>query len=403
MIQTPHTWIEINRNALAYNLKMYKQAIGNKELGVVVKSNAYGHGILEVARTCQESTDVDWLFTATLSEAMILRMNGITKPILVIYFIDEDPAKAILYDIDVMVSDMQTLLELNELGIALNKKCHVHIKIDTGMSRFGFMPQEAIAIVKQAIAMPGIFLNGIYSHLAQAANADQAFSLEQETTFANVLAALEKESLNIPYKHLSNSAGSTALGDAATNLVRIGLGAYGWWPSQSNKELTQTKFPHFDLKPVLTFKTRIFQIRHLEEGRFVGYDRTYKTTGPTTIAVLPVGYFDGYDRRLSSKGILLIRGHYAPVIGIIAMTTTLVDISHIRDAKVGDEVILIGDYEKITPTQLANVMGSFNPREILTRLNPMIPRIITELSLEKDIKDNTLLNTQPSVEASCEI
>ena len=117
----------------------------------------------------------------------------------------------------------------------------------------------------------------------------------------------------------------------------------------------------------------------MEEGRFVGYDRTYKTTGPTTIAVLPVGYFDGYDRRLSSKGILLIRGHYAPVIGIIAMTTTLVDISHIRDAKVGDEVILIGDYEKITPTQLANVMGSFNPREILTRLNPMIPRIVTEL------------------------
>ena len=168
---------------------------------------------------------------------------------------------------------------------------------------------------------------------------------------------------------------------AATNLVRIGLGAYGWWPSQSNKEITQEKFPDFDLKPVLTFKTRIFQIRHLEADRFVGYDRTYKTTGPTTIAVLPVGYFDGYDRRLSSKGILLIRGQYAPVIGIIAMTTTLVDITHIPDAQVGDEVILMGDYEKITPTQLANVMGSFNPREILTRLNPMIPRVIVEQEL----------------------
>ena len=145
--------------------------------------------------------------------------------------------------------------------------------------------------------------------------------------------------------------------------------------------------PEFNLKPVLSFKTKIFQIRTIESDCFVGYDRTYKTTKPTTIAVLPVGYFDGYDRRLSSKGILLIRGQYAPVIGIIAMTTTLVDITHIPDARVGDEVILIGDYEKITPTQLANVMGSFNPREILTRLNPSIARIVIEKELHTVIQN----------------
>lgn len=376
MIQTPHTWLEISKSALAHNIKMYKHAIGNSAMGVVVKSNAYGHGIVEVAQICQESPHADWLFTATLSEALLLRANGVTKPILVIYFIDDDPRKALEHDIQVMASDMQTLEELNAIGATQNKKFDLHLKIDSGMSRFGFMPESALEIVQKTLRLRGINLNGIYSHLAQAANPDQTFNKEQEANFLAVLELLAKEKIEIPYKHLSNSAGSTALQTRDTNLVRVGLGMYGWWPSQANKELTQAQFPHFELKPVLTFKTRIFQIRHLPSGKTVGYDRTYKTTAPTTVAVLPVGYYDGYDRRLSSKGILLIRNQYAPVIGIIAMTTTLVDITHIPDAQVGDEVILMGDYEKITPTQLANVIGSFNAREIMTRLNPTIPRIV---------------------------
>lgn len=381
MINTPHTWIEISKQALEHNFKMYKQFIGNKLLGAVVKSNAYGHGILEVSRIAQESIYVDWLFTATLSEAILLRSNGISKPILVIYFIDADPAQLLAHDVATMVSDLQTLKELNDLGIAHGKKCRIHLKVDSGMSRFGFLPQEIVSIAKYARTLPGIEVEGIYSHLAQAANVDQSFNREQENCFAKVIDALAQEGISFPLMHISNSAGSTALDTGYTNLVRLGLGMYGWWPSQSNKEITQEKMPEFDLKPVLSFKTKIYQIKKIEADRFVGYDRTYKTSKPTTIAVLPVGYFDGYDRRLSSKGILLIRGQYAPVIGIIAMTTTLVDISHITDAQVGDEAILIGDYEKITPTQLANVMGSFNPREILTRLNPTIPRIIVEHEL----------------------
>jgi alanine racemase len=378
MIQTPHTWIEISKSALEHNLKEYKKAIGSSALGVVIKSNAYGHGIVETAQICQASPHADWLMVATLSEALSVRAAGVTKPILVIYFIDEDPRKAVEHNIDVMACDWQTIHELNEIGIAAQKKCNVHIKVDTGMSRFGFLPHEVIPALRTIRSMQGVQITGIYSHLAQAANPDQSFNREQEATFINVLKDIHTENIHIPYKHLSNSAGITALTAAGTNMVRLGLGAYGWWPSQSNKDITQEKHPSFELKPVLTFKTRIFQIRHLEADRFVGYDRTYKTTKPTTIAVLPVGYFDGYDRRLSSKGILLIRGQYAPVIGIIAMTTTLVDITHIPDARVGDEVILMGDYEKITPTQLANVVGSFNPREILTRLNPLIPRMIVQ-------------------------
>ena len=376
MINAPHTWIEVNKAALLHNIKMYKQAIGNSALGIVIKSNAYGHGIAQIARICQESPHADWLFTATLSEALTARAHGVTKPILVIYFIDEDPCKALEYTIDVMVTDIHTLHMLNAMGIATGKKFNVHIKVDSGMSRFGFDPREVIPILKQALTMPGIIIKGIYSHLAQAANSDQTFNHEQEQTFITVLKELDQAEIHIDYKHLSNSAGSTALSNNYTNLVRVGLGAYGWWPSQANKELTQSKMPSFELKPVLAFKTKIFQIKELEANRFVGYDRTYKTTDRTKIAVLPVGYFDGYDRRLSSKGILLIRDQYAPVIGIIAMTTTLVDVTHIANAQIGDEVILMGDYEKITPTQLANVIGSFNAREVMTRLNPMLTRIV---------------------------
>jgi alanine racemase len=375
MIETPHTWIEISKKALLWNLNHYKKAIGDQALGIVVKSNAYGHGIAEVSRICQESPDVDWLFTATLSEALLLRSHGITKPILVIYFIDDSPLKALEYSISLMVSDSKTLHELNAIARSVHKKFKVHIKIDSGMSRFGFAPQSTLIMVKEALLLPGIVVEGIYSHLAQAANSDQTFSKEQESVFLAVLEELQKAHIEIPFRHIANSAGATSLINDHTNLVRIGLGAYGWWPSQSNKELTQLKNPDFELKPVLTFKTRIFQIRHLEADRCVGYDRTYKTTSPTRIAVLPVGYYDGYDRRLSSKGILLIRGSYAPVIGIIAMTTTLVDITHIPDAQEGDEAILMGNYEQITPTHLANVIGSFNAREIMTRLNPLIARI----------------------------
>jgi alanine racemase len=376
MISTPHTWIEISKSALEHNIKMYKKAIGQKTLGIVVKSNAYGHGLVEVARICQESEHADWLFTGTLTEALTLRRNGISKPLLVIYFIDADPMQALMHDIDVMVSDTQMLYELNALAIAHDKKFNIHIKIDSGMSRFGFLPHEVIDIVMLARGLQGIHVNGIYSHLAQAASADQTFNHEQEANFLKAITALEEQNIQLRHIHLSNSAGSTALSNDKANMVRIGLGIYGWWPSQSNKELTQAKFHDFELKPVLTFKTRIFQIRSIPADCFVGYDRTYKTTGVTKVAVLPIGYFDGYDRRLSSKGILLVHGEYAPVIGIIAMTTTLVDITHIPQAQVGDEVVLMGNYEKITPINLANVIGSFNAREIMTRLNPAIPRSV---------------------------
>jgi len=378
MMDNPYLWIEISKSAFAHNLNMYKKVLGSAALGAVIKSNAYGHGLLEMGPLCQRSADVDWICVATVREALILRKQGVTKPILVVYFIDADPALAIEHDIDLMVCDLETIDALHQVGIAHQKPIKVHLKVDSGMSRFGFLPEQVMPVINHIKNLKGIELRGIYSHLAQAANEDQTVNYNQQQIFNTVLAALEEAKIDIPIKHLTNSAGTSVMEVKDYNLTRVGLGIYGWWPSQFVKEYTQKKHPWFELKPVLTLKSRIHQIREIGKDCFVGYDRTYKTTRPTKIAVIPMGYYDGYDRRLSSKGITLIHNHYAPVIGIIAMTTIIVDVTDIPQAKVNDEVILMGNYEKITPTQLANVIGSFNAREIITRLNPEIPRIVVD-------------------------
>jgi alanine racemase len=357
---------------------MYKKLLGSKNLGAVIKSNAYGHGLLEIGDLCQKSSSVDWLCVATMQEAILLRKKGVKKPILVVYFIESDPAQAIAHDIDLMVCDWQTIQALDQVGRAQQKPISIHLKMDSGMSRFGFLSDQIIPIIRQIQAMSGVKLVGIYSHLAQAANDDQTVNQQQQKVFDAVLEAIEQEKISIPYKHLTNSAGTTVLPLDGYNLARVGLGIYGWWPSQFVKDETQRRHPWFELKPVLTLKTRVFQVRTLPENSFVGYDRTYKTTRPCQVAILPIGYYDGYDRRLSSKGITRINSHYAPVIGIIAMTTTIIDVTDIPGVKENDEVVLMGSYEKITPTQLANVIGSFNAREIMTRLNPEIPRIVVE-------------------------
>lgn len=378
MLPLPYTWMEISKSAFEHNLSMYKRLLGTAALGAVIKSNAYGHGLLEMGQLCQKSSSVDWICVATVREAIALRKKDVKKPILVVYFIEDDPRAALEHAIELMVCDIETVVMLNQIGIAQKKKFNIHLKVDSGMSRFGFLPHQVLETIYAIKKLDGLNLTGIYSHLAQAANEDQAFNQQQQSVFDKVLDLIEQEKIHIPYKHLTNSAGTTVMSLEKYNLARVGLGIYGWWPSQFVKDETQKKNPWFELKPVLTLKSRIHQIRILGPDSFVGYDRTYKTTRPTKIAVLPIGYYDGYDRRLSSKGITLVNSHYAPVIGIIAMTTLIIDVTDIPNVKPHDEVILMGNYEQITPTQLANVIGSFNAREIITRLNPDLPRIIVE-------------------------
>lgn len=377
MIQLPHTWIELNQQAFNHNAALYKKIIGpEKKLAAVIKSNAYGHGMAEIAYFCQENESIEWLCVGTLSEALTVRQLGIKKPILVLYFIDADPVLALNNNISFMASDYQTLEYLNTIATAHRNNFSIHLKVDTGMSRFGFMPHEIHALVASLATFKHIEITGIYSHLAKAANNNQYMNIHQETVFNAVIKQFEDAGINIVYKHLANSAGITALSSDTCNFFRLGLGLYGWWPSVANKLITQEKYGNVELQPVITLKTRIVQLRMLDAGQPVGYDSTFITQRPTKLAVLPIGYYDGYDRRLSNKGMVKIGNHYAPVIGMVAMTTTLIDITDCPGVVLGDEAIVIGNFPNISPIDIAERISSFNPREILTRLNAGIIRKI---------------------------
>ena len=379
MIQTPYTWIELNKHAFNHNAATYKKIVGaEKKLAAVIKSNAYGHGIVEIAQLCQQSEHIDWLCVGTLTEALAVRAHGIIKPILVLYFIDTDPILAFEKDISFMASDLLSLKYLNVLAAAHNNSFSIHLKIDTGMSRFGFMPHEINELIAQLKTFKNLVITGIYSHLAKAASNDQQFSMQQETLFNTVIKQFNDAGIFIEYKHIANSAGITALTHDTCNFFRLGLGLYGWWPSAANKQITQEKYPDVKLQPVITLKTRIIQLRTIAAGQPVGYDNTYITQRSTKIAILPIGYYDGYDRRLSNKGLVMIGSEYAPVIGIVAMTVTMIDVTDCAHVAVGDEVVLLGNHEKITPSFIAESIVSFNPREILTRLNTNIARKVID-------------------------
>lgn len=373
----PYTWIEISKPALLHNLAQYKKFIGaHNMLAPVIKANAYGHGMQQVAHICQESPHVDWLCLALLSDALTLRKQGITKPIFVLGHIDSDPALAINQHIDLLVHDMHTAQALNKIGAEHNYIFNIHIKIDTGLSRLGILPEEAITYIEKMQQMPHIYINGIYSHLAESQREDDTFTQQQIEQFTRLLAQLNQENIHIPFKHIANTAASTRFFSDNYNFFRIGAGMYGLWPSETVKKITLEQYPTFCLKPVLTWKTRIMHIKKLKTGSFIGYNRTHRLAKDSTIAVLPVGYYDGYDIRYSNKGVVKIDTNYAPIIGRVCMNHTIVNISDIPDAQVGTEVILMSEDPKISPRHFAQLTGNNNVREVLTNIYPHIKRII---------------------------
>ncbi len=190
-----------------------------------------------------------------------------------------------------------------------------------------------------------------------------------------MISELSLRNIKIPFIHLANSAGTTALDIPFCNLFRIGVGAYGFWPSHENQTITQQKYADFKLQPIATWKTHIMNIKEVKKGSFIGYDRAFQASHDMRIAVLPIGYFDGYDFRLFNKASVLVRGHYAPIIGRISMNVCTIDISAI-DASLNDEVILMGPYPQIHPAELGHLAGNPNVREITTKINSSIERII---------------------------
>lgn len=352
--------IELSASAFMHNVTTYKKIIGSAELGIVVKGNAYGHGLDEIVSLTKNHPDVAWYFTASLSEALYLRTQGVTEPILVMSIIDADPLLAFEQGISLIFHQQEQLADLeraNNFGL----KPKVHLKVDTGLSRFGFLPHECTDIVKQLVAMPHITLEGIFTHFAKAEIPDQLYSDLQMQKFSTLTNELSKI-IQIPYQHSHATSATLFRGKEDTNLCRVGAGLYGLWPSYALQTFAAQR--GITLKQILTWKTRIVHTRTVAAGTPIGYGCSFIAPRSMRIAFLPIGYADGYHRRLSNCGNVRIDNNLAPVVGRVGMNSITVDISNVPHAQTGTEVILTGPHPGITALDLAHAIGGFNPREI---------------------------------------
>ena len=374
---TMRTWIEINQDHFNHNISQYKKVIGNRNLSIVIKANAYGHSITHIAQLAEGNPDVHSFCVATIDEALSIRAIGAAKPILITSVLDGDPSSIINKNVSLAIYDAESARFLQSIGAKHNAIFPVHIKVDTGLSRLGIAPERARDYIRLIQSMPNLSIQGIYSHCAESNKAENSFTLQQRDLFQAVIEQLLKEGLQFPFIHFANSAATTSLDLPFCNLFRVGVGIFGLWPSLDNKLITQEKYPWFDLKPILTWKTTVRSIKEVSAGSFIGYDRTFQAKTNMCIAAIPVGYYDGYDFRLFNKASVIINGMHAPIVGRVSMNMSTIDVSHIPNIHIGNEAILMGPYSHIHPYELGLLAGNPNVREMTTKINASIARIIT--------------------------
>ncbi|MEW6686973.1 MAG: alanine racemase [Candidatus Edwardsbacteria bacterium] len=376
----PLTWVEIERGALTHNLKEFRRLIGKKRtLAAVVKANAYGHGISQVSEIAVQ-TEADWLAVNSLEEALILQEKKIKKPILVLGYVPISNLKtAIKHGFRLTVYNRETIQHLSKEARKIKKRALLHLKVETGTNRQGITEENLLSYVRRIKQEPYLKLEGLSTHFANIEDTtDHSYAQCQLEKFKRILSILQKERVKIPIRHTACTAATILFPETYFEMVRVGIGLYGLWPSKETYlSCLQNGKKAISLKPVLTWKTRIAQIKTVPAGSFIGYGCTFRTSRKTRLAILPVGYYDGYDRGLSNLAYVLINGKRAPVRGRICMNITLVDVTDIPQAKLEDEVVLLGkqDKEKITAEYLAGLCGSIN-YEIVSRINSEIPRIV---------------------------
>ena len=362
------TEVEIDLAAARHNLAAVRK-LTSARIMPVVKANAYGHGILEMSRFF-EREGVDALAVGFLEEGVLLRTHGIQLPILVMGGMLNDQAEE--YLAHNLIPTVSSLLKAEQVAAAAARRgttAALHLKIDTGMERIGVHCANALTFVEAVLAMPGIRVEGIYSHFATADQRENTFVEEQLQAFLGLLAKLERRGIAIPLRHLANSAGLIRFPDSHLNLVRPGLMLYGCsaapWLAQE-----------VELRPVLSLKSRVVYFKVVDAGKGISYGHRYVTRTQTRVVTVPVGYGDGYDRGLSGKGAVLIGGRRLPIVGSICMDQFMVDIGPDGTAWNGDEVVLIGRQgeECITVEEIADRLGTV-PWEVLTRLNTRMPRV----------------------------
>lgn len=374
-------WVEISRSALHHNVQTFRNLIGEKNiLCSAVKANAYGHGLIETAPILVEA-GASWLGVNALSEALTLDRININAPIYIMGYIQQSELEfAIEKGFHFVVYNLETLEEVSKICLRLQKPAFTHLKVETGTFRQGILEEDLEKFIEFYKKNLLIKMEGVVTHFANIEDTtDHSYANEQYLKFENFRQNIINNGITPKYFHCANSAATILFPKTYYNFVRVGIGNYGMWPSNETFVSSKLENTAIELKPALSWKTRIAQIKTAPEGASVGYGCTYKTTQKTALAVLPVGYYDNYSRLFSNTSYVLVRGKRAPVRGRIFMNMTVIDITHIPEAKLEDEVVLLGKQgnEAVTAEQLATWSSTIN-YEVTTRINENIERKIVD-------------------------
>lgn len=367
---TRPTWLEIDLDAVSENVRRARQIVGpGVRVMAVVKGNAYGHGITHIARAAVAG-GASMLGLACLSEAYLLKSSGIIAPMLVLGYTPAWQAEdAVRHNVRLTLFDLNTARALSQAAQRIGRPARVHIKVDTGMGRLGVLPDEAPDFVEAVSRLPGVEIEGIFTHFSTADEADKTYTYWQLAQFRQVLEAVERRGIHVPYIHAANSAALLTVPESHFNMVRLGIAMYGLAPSPA------TPLPP-GFQPTITWKTIVAQVKRLPPGSFVSYGNTYRTQGEEVIAVIPVGYADGFRRAPTHWGHVLVHGQRAPIVGRVCMDQTMINVTHIPDVQQGDEVVLIGRQgdEEITVDEIAARFGTIN-YEVVSQILARVPRL----------------------------
>jgi len=373
------TYIEINKANLLHNLEEFRK-LTNTKIMFVVKANAYGHGLKEVIEITHTLPYIDHYAVDSIEEALLVReIDKSSRKILIIGWMDTDQLKvAIANGFEMVAPSLDYIKLAGSIAKELKTKAQVHVKVETGTARMGMAPSDVVDIMNRRDSLKSVEITGMYSHFANIEDTtDHSYAEHQLSVFNDMLGKFDHGNV---LKHFSCSASTLLFPKTYFDIVRLGISAYGFWPSKPTQvSFMEQEKMSISLKPVMSWFAKIAQVKTIAKGEPVGYGLTYKTFEKTKIIIIPVGYYDGYDRKFSNSATVIVNGAKAPVRGRICMNMFMVDVTHLKgfSIKAGDRVVLLGEEngERITADGLAELAGTIN-YEIVSRINPLIPRII---------------------------
>ena len=383
MLDNPITWAEINLEAYAHNIRELRRVTRPPaRLMAVVKANGYGHGAVEVAREALQN-GARYLGVARINEAIPLREAGLEVPILIFGYSPPGLAPVLIdYELTQTVYSLSTASALSEQATRKGGKINVHLKVDSGMGRLGLLlvptngnpddiaAQNSVREIEAISRLRGLTVEGIFTHFATADSADKSYADLQLGRFMDLLNRLQKEGLELPVRHAANSGALIDMPDSHLDMVRPGIATYGLHPSDEvNKRIV-------DLKPVMTLKSKIIHLKRVAPGFNISYGITFQTKNHTTIATIPVGYADGFNRLLSSRGHMLVHGQRVPIVGRVCMDLTMLDVGGVAGVALEDEVVVFGEQgnEAVTADEIAASLDTIN-YEVVSTITGRVPRI----------------------------